>query len=133
MQLRDLRCHADHLCDRLFEGALGRPSKPRSRGLAAYLLLLRVPTLKLHDSLLISALLLVVQAAVCAMIFESGHELGHYPALRHALRTVACGSLDSRCRAVFFVVADSSTRVERRGFDPLTASKGLASTTRVES
>ena len=52
-----------------------------------------MPTLKLHDSLLISALLLVVQAAVCAMIFESGHELGHYPALRHALRTVACGSL----------------------------------------
>ena len=52
-----------------------------------------MPTLKLHDSLLISALLLVVQAAVCAMIFESGHELGRYPALLRKLRTVACGSL----------------------------------------
>ena len=52
-----------------------------------------MPTLKLHDSLLISALLLVVQAAVCAMIFESGHELGRYLALLRKLRTVACGSL----------------------------------------
>ena len=77
----------------IFEGTLGRPSNPKSRGLAAYLLLLRVPTLELLDSLLISALLLVVQASVCAMIFEFGHELGRYPALLHALRTVACGSL----------------------------------------
>jgi hypothetical protein len=42
---------------------------------------------------LISALLLIVQASVCAMIFEFGHELGRYAALLHALRTVTCGSL----------------------------------------
>ena len=76
----------------IFEGALGRPSKPRSRGLAAYHHLLRVPTLLLLDSLLMSALLHTVQASVCAMIFAFGREVGRYSALRLELRTVLCGS-----------------------------------------
>ena len=39
----------------IFEGTLGRPSNPKSRGLAAYHHLLRVPTLLLLDSLLMSS------------------------------------------------------------------------------
>ena len=76
----------------IFEGTLGRPSNPKSRGLAAYHHLLRVPTLKLLDSLLMTALLHTVQASVCAMIFAFGREVGRYSALRLELRTVVCGS-----------------------------------------
>ena len=91
-ELRDLRWHADHYSGCIFEGALEQPPIPRGRGLAAYLLLLRVPTLKLLDSLLMSALLHTVQASVCAMIFAFGREVGRYSALRLELRTVLCGS-----------------------------------------
>ena len=77
----------------IFEGTLGRPSNPKSRGLAAYLLLLRVPTLELLDSLLMTALLHTAQASVRAMIFDFGREVGVYSALRLELRTMMCGSL----------------------------------------
>ena len=77
----------------IFEGKLGRPSNPKSRGLAASLLLLLVPTLKLLDSLLMTALLHTAQASVRAMIFDFGREVGVYSALRLELRTMMCGSL----------------------------------------
>ena len=47
-----------------------------------------MPTLKLLDSLLMSALLHTVQASVCSMIFAFGREVGRYSALRLELRTV---------------------------------------------
>ena len=92
-ELRDLRWHADHYSGCIFEGALEQPPIPRGRGLAAYLLLLLVPTLKLLDSLLMTALLHTAQASVRAMIFDFGHEVGLYSALRLELRTMMCGSL----------------------------------------
>ena len=52
-----------------------------------------MPTLKLLDSLLMSALLHTVQASVRAMIFDFGREVGVYSALRLELRTMMCGSL----------------------------------------
>ena len=52
-----------------------------------------MPTLKLLDSLLMTALLHTAQASVRAMIFDFGHEVGLYSALRLELRTMMCGSL----------------------------------------
>ena len=96
----------------IFEGTLGRPSNPKSRGLAAYHHLLRVPTLKLLDSLLMTALLHTVQASVCAMIFAFGREVGRYSALRLELRTVVCGSQSeaaaTRCPDLRRAIADGS-------------------------
>ena len=66
---------------------------PEAAAFAAYLLLLLVPTLKLLDSLLMTALLHTAQASVRAMIFDFGREVGVYSALRLELRTMMCGSL----------------------------------------
>ena len=52
-----------------------------------------MPTLISLESLLISALLHLVQASVCAIIFESGHEVGCYPALSLKMRMVRCSLL----------------------------------------
>ena len=66
---------------------------PEAAAFAAYLLLLLVPTLKLLDYLLMTALLHTAQASVRAMIFDFGREVGLYSALRLELRTMMCGSL----------------------------------------
>ena len=47
-----------------------------------------MPTLKLLDSLLMTALLHTAQASVRAMIFDFGREVGVYSALRLELRTM---------------------------------------------
>ena len=78
-----------------------------------------MPTLKLLDSLLMTALLHTAQASVRAMIFDFGREVGVYSALRLELRTVVCGSrgqVPIRCSTFLYKSAISEARAARKIF-----------------